>query len=127
MDIFPHFVEGDDPEIMHELMATTLDKVIVTIQSIQHQARHEGCKQRPLWPMIVMHTPKGWTGPKEVDGKKTEGYWRSHQVAMSDMSHPGHVELLESWMSSYRPEELFDSTGKLVANWPSCLLKGSVG
>jgi xylulose-5-phosphate/fructose-6-phosphate phosphoketolase len=110
----PHFVEGDDPAKMHQLLARTLDLVIGDIKAIQADARKNGFTRRPLWPMIVFRSPKGWTGPKEVDGQKTEGYWRSHQVPMADMSHPGHVQILETWMKSYKPEELFDKTGRLV-------------
>src|SRR5271166_1008287 len=112
----PHFVEGDDPKTMHELMAETLEAVINDIRSIQQKARSEGFTKRPTWPMIVMRTPKGWTCPKEIDGKREEGYWRSHQVPMSEMrGHPEHVRILEAWMKSYRPEELFDATGRLKA------------
>src|SRR5271165_274584 len=110
----PHFVEGDDPAKMHQLLARTLDLVIGEIKTIQADARQNGFSERPLWPMIVFRSPKGWTGPKEVDGQKTEGYWRSHQVPMGDMSKPGHVQILETWMKSYKPEELFDKTGRLV-------------
>jgi xylulose-5-phosphate/fructose-6-phosphate phosphoketolase len=110
----PHFVEGDDPAKMHQLLAQTLDLVISEIKEIQADARKNGFTKRPLWPMIVFRSPKGWTGPKEVDGQKTEGYWRSHQVPMADMSHPGHVKILETWMKSYKPEELFDKTGRLI-------------
>src|SRR5580698_10218508 len=110
----PHFVEGDDPAVMHELMATTLETVIGEIRDIQAEARKKGFSKRPVWPMIVMRTPKGWTCPKEIDGKREEGYWRSHQVPMSAMrGHPEHVRVLETWMKSYRPEELFDDTGRL--------------
>ena len=110
----PHFVEGDDPAVMHELMATTLETVIGEIRDIQAEARKKGFSKRPVWPMIVMRTPKGWTCPKEIDGKREEGYWRSHQVPMSQIrGNPGHVRILESWMKSYRPEELFDETGRL--------------
>ena len=110
----PHFVEGDDPATMHQLLARTLDLVIGEIKAIQADARKNGFSKRPLWPMIVFRSPKGWTGPKEVDGQKTEGYWRSHQVPMSDMAKPGHVQILETWMKSYTPEELFDKTGRLI-------------
>jgi len=111
----PHFVEGDDPETMHQLMAETLDTVIGEIQQIQSDARRHGFRERPRWPMIVLRTPKGWTCPKEIDGKKTEGYWRAHQVPMGAMhENPEHVELLEKWMNSYRPQELFDSDGRLA-------------
>ena len=109
----PYFVEGDDPEKMHRLMAATLDRVVGEIQRIQRDAREKGFKKRPRWPMIILRSPKGWTGPKAVDGKPTEGTWRSHQVPMGDMSHPGHVKILEKWMKSYRPRELFDKAGKL--------------
>ncbi|MEG4506240.1 phosphoketolase family protein [Microcoleus sp. F6_B4] len=111
----PYWVEGSDPETMHQLMAATLDTAIGEIKAIQEKARTQGYSGRPQWPMIVMKTPKGWTGPKEVDGKKTEDYWRSHQVPLSEMaSKPGHVQLLEDWMKSYKPEELFDEKGKLI-------------
>ena len=109
----PHFVEGDDPDTMHELMASTLDVVTADIRQIQQEARTHGFKIRPRWPMIILRSPKGWTGPKEVDGKRTENSFRSHQVPMGDMSHPGHLKLLEDWLRSYRPEELFDAQGRL--------------
>ena len=111
----PYFVEGDDPKAMHGLMAETLDEVVAEIERIQRDARQHGFQERPRWPMIVLRSPKGWTGPKVVDGKATEGTWRSHQVPMGDMSHPGHVKILETWLKSYRPQELFDKTGKLRA------------
>ena len=112
----PYFVEGSEPEEMHQLMAATLDVVFDEIASIQYDARQGGCVSRPRWPMIVLRSPKGWTGPKEVDGKKAEDYWRSHQVPFSEMAtKPDHVQLLEGWLKSYRPEELFDESGRLVA------------
>ncbi len=111
----PYFVEGSDPEQVHQQMAATLDSILDEIQSIQDQARTHGSTQRPQWPMIVLRTPKGWTGPQTVDGKKTEDYWRSHQVPFSEMAtKPDHVKLLETWMKSYRPEELFDEQGALM-------------
>ena len=111
----PYFVEGHEPELMHQQMAETLDAVVAEIEAIQQDARTNGFKGRPQWPMIVLRSPKGWTGPKEVDGKKTEGSWRSHQVPLSDVSKkPERVKQLEAWMKSYRPEELFDADGKLV-------------
>lgn len=111
----PYFVEGDDPQRMHQLMAATLDTVIEEIQAIQREARTHGFSQRPQWPMIVLRTPKGWTGPEEVDGKPVENYWRSHQVPLSELAaKPEHVKLLEEWMRSYKPEELFDQNGKLI-------------
>jgi len=111
----PYFVEGDDPEVMHQRMATTLETVIGEIRAIQREARSSGTAIRPRWPMIVLRSPKGWTGPKEVDGKKTEGFWRSHQVPLAEMAqHPAHIRLLEEWMKSYKPEELFDERGALI-------------
>jgi len=111
----PYFVEGSDPEIMHQLMAGTLDQVVTEIKEIQRNARENGSTERPQWPMIILRSPKGWTGPKEVDGKKTEDYWRSHQVPFSDLAgNPDHVALLESWMKGYKPEELFDENGTLI-------------
>jgi len=108
----PYFVEGDDPAHMHQLMAATLDEALDSIEEIQRQARAEGLCGRPAWPAIVLVTPKGWTGPKTVDGQQTEGTFRSHQVPFSDMTEE-HVRLLEEWMSSYGPEELFDEAGAL--------------
>jgi len=111
----PYFVEGEDPLEMHQLMANMLDQVITEIKSIQTQARLNGVTQRPRWPMIILRTPKGWTGPKEVDGLKTEGSWRSHQVPLSDLAKkPERIQQLERWLKSYRPEELFDTEGKLI-------------
>ncbi|PQV62669.1 xylulose-5-phosphate/fructose-6-phosphate phosphoketolase [Abditibacterium utsteinense] len=112
----PYFVEGDEPELVHQQMAAALDEIIGEIKEIQRAAREDGATERPLWPMMVLRTPKGWTGPKTVDGKKTEGSWRSHQVPFSEMAtKPGHIKLLEDWMKSYRPEELFDENGTLFA------------
>jgi len=111
----PHFVEGEDPDTMHRQMADTLDRVITEIRRLRQAARGAGDTTRPRWPMIILRTPKGWTGPKEVDGRRTEGHWRSHQVPLADMAtKPAHVTLLEEWMKSYRPEELFDETGSLI-------------
>ena len=109
----PHFVEGDDPARMHQLMAATLDAVLDEIASIQRMARAGDDIVCPQWPMIILRSPKGWTGPKTVDGLKTEGYWRAHQVPIPDMATPEHVQLLEDWMHSYRPQELFDHDGRL--------------
>ncbi|HXC91670.1 MAG TPA: phosphoketolase family protein [Stellaceae bacterium] len=109
----PHFVEGDEPATMHQLMAATLDRVLDEIASIQKVARSGADIVCPQWPMIIMRTPKGWTGPKTVDGLKTEGYWRAHQVPIPDMATPEHVRLLEDWMLSYRPQELFGHDGRL--------------
>jgi xylulose-5-phosphate/fructose-6-phosphate phosphoketolase len=111
----PLFVEGEEPEAMHQAMAAALDGGIGEIRRIQERARASGYEGRPRWPMIVLRTPKGWTGPKEVDGKPTEGTWRSHQVPLSGMaSNPDHVRILEDWMKRYRPEELFDEKGRLA-------------
>jgi xylulose-5-phosphate/fructose-6-phosphate phosphoketolase len=107
----PYFVEGDDPKQMHRLMAGVLDQVIGEIQAIQKHARKCGDSKRPLWPMIVFRSPKGWTGPAEVDGKEIEGTFRAHQVPVA-MDKPEHLALLESWLKSYRPEELFDEDGR---------------
>jgi len=109
----PHFVEGDDPMNMHQQMAGTLDTVVDEIRGIQRKARASEFTERPRWPMIILRSPKGWTGPKVVDGKQIEGSFRSHQVPLGDMSRPGHVKLLEKWLKSYRPEELFGKTGRL--------------
>ena len=109
----PHFVEGSDPMTMHSLMAETLDTVMDEIKAIQKHARETGDAARPRWPMIVLRTPKGWTGPKEVDGKPVEGSFRAHQVPIP-MDKPEHLELLEQWLRSYRPEELFTEDGKLI-------------
>ena len=109
----PHFVEGHEPAKMHQLMAATLDTCFDKIRRIQTQARKNGVTERPRWPMIILRSPKGWTCPKEIDGKRTEDYWRSHQVPMGEMHEkPRHVKILEKWMKNYKPEELFDKTGR---------------
>jgi xylulose-5-phosphate/fructose-6-phosphate phosphoketolase len=111
----PYFVEGHEPEAMHQLMAQTMDTILEGIRAIQHAARNGNTSELPAWPMIVLRTPKGWTGPKMVDGKPMEDTWRAHQVPVTDFAkHPDHVKLLEEWMKSYKPEELFDDTGKLM-------------
>ena len=110
----PHFIEGHEPALMHEAMAATMDRAIEQIKAIQHEARVGGNATRPRWPMIVLASPKGWTGPKTVDGRQIEGSFRAHQVPISSPSqHPGHLELLENWLRSYRPDELFDAKGAL--------------
>ena len=112
----PYFVEGSDPETMHRLMAATLDTVLAEIQAIQREARANGFSQRPQWPMIVLRSPKGWTGPKFVDGLPSENSFRSHQVPLAQLAtNPEHLQMLEEWMRSYKPEELFDQNGKLIA------------
>ncbi len=111
----PYFVEGSEPMEMHQKMATVLEECITQIRQIQLEARTSGKAIRPKWPMIVLRTPKGWTGPAEVDGHKVEGFWRSHQVPMGGMhSNPEHLKLLEQWLRSYKPEELFDENGRLI-------------
>ncbi|MCD6733477.1 MAG: phosphoketolase family protein [Burkholderiaceae bacterium] len=122
----PRFVQGSEPDAMHEQMAATLDEVLDRIAEIQNEARTRGnVGVAPRWPMIVLATPKGWTGPKEVDGKKTEGYWRSHQVPLAELAaRPAHLKLLEQWMRSYRPEELFDADGRLVEELRALAPKG---
>ena len=114
----PYFVEGDDPAQMHQDMAAAVDTVVAEIRAIQRRARAGGRDlERPRWPMIILRSPKGWTGPRSVDGKQTEGSWRSHQVPLSDMARkPEHVRLLQEWMQSYRPEELFDAAGAPIAD-----------
>jgi xylulose-5-phosphate/fructose-6-phosphate phosphoketolase len=110
----PHFVEGSDPMLVHQQMAAALDECSREIRRIQHAARVEGRQERPIWPMIILRTPKGWTCPTEIDGKLCEDYWRSHQVPMGEMHEkPDHITILEQWMKSYRPEELFDERGAL--------------
>jgi xylulose-5-phosphate/fructose-6-phosphate phosphoketolase len=112
----PYFVEGHEPEAMHQIMAGTLDRVTDEIQAIQNDARAGRPTGLPVWPMIILRTPKGWTGPKVVDGKPVEDTWRAHQVPVTDLaSRPDHLKILEEWMKSYRPEELFDGSGKLIA------------
>ncbi len=111
----PYFVEGSDPTLMHQKMAATLEEAVTEIKAIQAEARSTGTAKRPMWPMIVLRSPKGWTGPAEVDGHKVEGFWRAHQVPMADVTtNPPHLQLLEDWMRSYKPEELFDENGRLI-------------
>lgn len=111
----PYFVEGDDPALMHQLMAAKLDEAIREIKRIQSNARNNGDTTRPRWPMIILTSPKGWTGPKTIDGKQVEGNFRSHQVPLAvDAAHPDNVGVLEEWLKSYKPEELFDASGTLL-------------
>jgi len=121
----PYFVEGSDPEEMHQKMAATLEECVNQIRSIQREARTSGEAKMARWPMIILRTPKGWTGPKDVDGHKVEGFWRAHQVPMGGMhSNPEHVKLLEEWMKSYKPEELFDENGTLIPELKALAPKG---
>jgi xylulose-5-phosphate/fructose-6-phosphate phosphoketolase len=110
----PYFVEGSDPLTMHAAMAGVLERCVLDIRQIQDEARASGIPGRPRWPMIVLRSPKGWTGPAEVDGKKVEGFWRAHQVPIADVrNNPAHLQQLEAWLHSYRPDELFDAAGRL--------------
>jgi xylulose-5-phosphate/fructose-6-phosphate phosphoketolase len=112
----PHFVEGDEPELMHQQMARTVESCIQQIRSIQEQARQSGKAERPRWPMIILRSPKGWTGPKEVDGHRVEGFWRAHQVPVTGVqTNAEHLGIVEQWMKSYRPQDLFDKNGTLQA------------
>ncbi len=121
----PYFVEGADPVAMHQQMAAAMDAVIGEIKRIQTEARMNGYRQRPRWPMIVLRTPKGWTGPKIVDGKQVEGSFRSHQVPLAQLAEkPQHLKMLEVWMKSYRPKELFDADGKLMPELAELAPKG---
>ncbi|MEI7459838.1 MAG: phosphoketolase family protein [Pirellula sp.] len=121
----PYFVEGSDPDKVHPQLAGVLDAVVAEIKQIWAESRAAGAViKRPAWPMIIFRTPKGWTCPAEIDGKKCEGYWRSHQVPMGDMDNPEHILILEQWMKSYRPEELFDANGRLNAELQELAPKG---
>ena len=122
----PHFVSGEDPDTMHQLMAHTLDRVFDELAAIRAHARETGDETRPRWPMIVLRSPKGWTGPKTVDGKKTEGSWRAHQVPLDGLAkNPEHVAQLERWMRGYEPEKLFDENGTLRADLRALPPRGS--
>jgi xylulose-5-phosphate/fructose-6-phosphate phosphoketolase len=111
----PYVVGGDDPELMHQQMAAALEACILQIRSIQQEARRTGKPDRPRWPMIILRTPKGWTGPKQVDGHRVEGFWRAHQVPVADVqTNPEHLRIVEEWLRSYRPQELFDQKGSLI-------------
>jgi xylulose-5-phosphate/fructose-6-phosphate phosphoketolase len=122
----PYFVEGSDPAAMHQKMAATLDEVIARIHAVQNEARKSKKAERSRWPMIVLRAPKGWTGPKEINGHKIEGSWRAHQVPFSDVrSNPASLKILEEWMRSYRPEELFDSRGQLIPELRALSPKGA--
>jgi xylulose-5-phosphate/fructose-6-phosphate phosphoketolase len=122
----PYFVEGDDPEYMHQKMAATLEDCVLEIRRIQDEARSSGTARRAQWPMIVLRSPKGWTGPKDVDGHKVEGFWRAHQVPLASvLENPDHLKQLEGWLRSYRPEELFDEKGRLIPELKALAPKGT--
>ncbi|MDP1770717.1 MAG: phosphoketolase family protein [Methylobacter sp.] len=122
----PYFVEGSDPETMHQAMAAAMEQCVLEIRRIQQEARSSGLPVRPRWPMIVLRSPKGWTGPKEVDGKKVEGFWRAHQVPLGNVRDtPEHFKQLEDWLRSYKPEELFDQDGRLLPELKALAPKGA--
>ena len=123
----PYFVEGDKPLEVHQIMAEVMEKAVNEIREIQTKIRAKGFTKRPMWPMIIMRTPKGWTGPKEVDGLPVENTWRSHQVPLAELAtKPGHLKMLEEWMKSYKPEELFDKTGRLIPELAALAPKGNL-
>jgi len=122
----PYFVVGDDPPRMHQLMAATLEHTVEEIRRFQAKARAKGSRARPAWPLIVLQTPKGWTGPKIVDGKQVEGTYRAHQVPLGEVrSNASHLAMLEQWMRSYRPQELFDEQGRLRAELAALAPEGA--
>ncbi len=121
----PHVVEGDDPELMHPKMAEAVEACVLQIRAIQEEARRTGRAERPRWPMIILRSPKGWTGPKEVDGHHVENFWRAHQVPVTDVqTNPEHLKIVEDWLRSYRPEELFDANGTLIEELREMAPKG---
>jgi xylulose-5-phosphate/fructose-6-phosphate phosphoketolase len=122
----PYFVEGDDPHLMHQKMAATMEDCVLEIRRIQTEARASGTPYRANWPMIVLRTPKGWTGPKDVDGHKVEGFWRAHQVPLAGVhENPAHLKQLEEWLRSYRPDQLFDDKGRLIPELKALAPKGT--
>ena len=122
----PYFVEGSDPPSMHQAMAATLEHCVMEIREFQEQARRTGKAFRPLWPMIILRSPKGWTAPREIDGHYLEGFWRAHQIPITDIAtNPAHLKILENWMRSYKPEELFDQNGQLIPELKSLAPKGT--
>jgi len=121
----PYFVEGSDPQTMHQAMAETLEHCVLAIRKIQEEARETGNAVRPRWPMVILRSPKGWTAPRQVDGHYLEGFWRAHQIPLTDIAtNPNHLKLLETWMRSYKPEELFDETGRLIPELKALAPKG---
>jgi xylulose-5-phosphate/fructose-6-phosphate phosphoketolase len=121
----PYFVEGSDPQSMHQAMAATLEHCVLEIRRFQQEARASGKADRPRWPMIILRSPKGWTAPREIDSHYLEGFWRAHQIPITDiMTNPGHLKVLETWMRSYKPEELFDEAGRLIPELKALAPKG---
>jgi xylulose-5-phosphate/fructose-6-phosphate phosphoketolase len=122
----PYFVEGSDPQSMHQAMAATLEHCVLEIRGIQEEARRTGKAVRPRWPMVILRSPKGWTAPRQVDGHYLEGFWRAHQIPITDLAtNPNHLKILEGWMHSYKPEELFDHNGRLIPELRSLAPKGN--
>ncbi len=122
----PYFVEGSDPQSMHQAMAATLEHCVLEIRKVQEEARRTGKASRPRWPMVVLRSPKGWTAPRRVDEHYLEGFWRAHQIPITDIAtNPSHLKVLENWMRSYKPEELFDQTGRLIPELKSLAPKGN--
>jgi xylulose-5-phosphate/fructose-6-phosphate phosphoketolase len=122
----PYFVEGSDPRSMHQAMAATLEQCVLEIRKIQEEARRTGKAVRPRWPMIILRSPKGWTAPREIDGHYLEGFWRAHQIPLGDIAtNPGHLKVLEDWMRSYKPDELFDQEGRLQPELKALAPKGA--
>jgi xylulose-5-phosphate/fructose-6-phosphate phosphoketolase len=122
----PYFVEGSDPQSMHQAMAATMEHCVLEIRKIQDEARRTGRAVRPRWPMIVLRSPKGWTAPRQVDDHYLEGFWRAHQIPITDVAtNPKHLKLLESWLRGYKPEELFDESGRLVPELKTLAPKGN--
>jgi xylulose-5-phosphate/fructose-6-phosphate phosphoketolase len=120
----PCFVEGSDPDSMHQAMAATLEHCLLDIRKNQEKARQSGMAFRPRWPMVILRSPKGWTAPREVDGHYLEGFWRAHQIPLTDIANPGHLKVLETWMRNYKPEELFDEQGRLIPELKALAPKG---
>jgi len=120
----PCFVEGSDPDSMHQAMAATLEHCVLDIRKNQEKARQTGMAFRPRWPMVILRSPKGWTAPREVDGHYLEGFWRAHQIPLTDIANPGHLKVLETWMRNYKPEELFDEQGRLIPELKALAPKG---
>jgi xylulose-5-phosphate/fructose-6-phosphate phosphoketolase len=120
----PCFVEGSDPDSMHQAMAATLEHCLLDIRKNQEKARQTGMAFRPRWPMVILRSPKGWTAPREVDGHYLEGFWRAHQIPLTDIANPGHLKVLETWMRNYKPEELFDELGRLIPELKALAPKG---
>ena len=121
----PCFVEGSDPDSMHQAMAATLEHCLLDIRKNQEKARQTGMAFRPRWPMVILRSPKGWTAPRKVDGHYLEGFWRAHQIPLTDIANPSHLKVLETWMRNYKPEELFDEQGRLILELKALAPKGA--